>query len=235
MAKHIENEIVRYYDLYPTREDLMGETYIHRILVEYLMDLLRWLFHGQHCALYANLNFYQTPEYREEPLAPDIAIIQGVDVQEVTSWYVGKTGPAPQVIFEIGSAGTWKNDLDDKPQQYAHMGVHEYFAYDPNKRPLRRGAPSRLFGWQLDRVSNEMRVMPLRSDGSLWSTHLNSRLVPDGPYLRLYDQYGNLLLTRAEATERRADAEAAMRRIETERAKALAEKLRSLGIDPDRI
>lgn len=206
----------------------MGETYIHRMLVQYLMDILGWLFHGQRCALYANLKFYQTPEYREEPLAPDIAVIQGVDIQEVTSWYVGKTGPAPQVIFEIGSAGTWKTDLDEKPQQYAQMGVQEYFAYDPNKRPLRRGAPSRLFGWQLDRASNEMREMPLHPDGSLWSIQLNSRLVPDGQYLRLYDQFGNLRLTRAEAAERRADAEAEMRR-------ALAEKLRSLGIDPDRI
>ena len=127
MAKHIEDEVVYYYDLYPTEEDLMGETFIHRMLVEYLMDVLTWLFWGQHCAHYANLNFYQTSEYKEEPLTPDIAVIKGVDVQDVTSWRVGKTGPAPQVVFEVGSE-TWKNDLDEKPLLYAHMGVQEYFA-----------------------------------------------------------------------------------------------------------
>lgn len=214
MAKHIGDEIVYYYDLHPTREDLMGETFIHRMLVQYLMDLLMWLFHGQRCAIYANLNFYQTSEYKEEPLAPDIAVIQGVDVQDVTSWRVNKTGPAPQVVFEIGSEKTWKNDLEEKPLQYARMGVQEYFAYDPNKHPLRKGTASRLFGWQLDPASNEMREMSLRPDGSLWSAHLNSLLVPDEQYLRLYDRSGQPRLTRAEA---------------------LAEKLRSLGVDPDQL
>jgi hypothetical protein len=45
--------------------------------------------------------------------------------------------------------------------------------------------------------------------------------VPDGKYLRLFDRFGNLRLTRADA--------------EAEKASIFAEKLRSLGIDPDKL
>ena len=214
MARQIENEVKYYYDFHPTEEDLMGETSFHADLVNYLLDVLRWLFHEQLCAIYDNLNFYQTSNSQEYPLAPDIAIIPGIAHRRVRSWRVGKSGPAPQVVFEIASEETWHKDLDDKPLRYARMGVQEYFAYDPNEPPLSRSANRRLFGWQLDRNGHSMREIQPRSDGSLWSPSLDSWLVPDGVMLRLHNRNGQLRLTRAEA---------------------LAEKLRSLGIDPDQI
>jgi hypothetical protein len=151
-------------------------------------------------------------------------------------------------VFEIASKETWNKDLQEKPAKYAQMGVQEYFAYDPNDPPIQRGS-SRLSGWRLDPVIHQMREMPLRADGSLWSIHLESLLLPDGPYLRLYDSHGQRRLTKAEAEERRADAEAEARQVEARRAEAeaearqaeakradaLAEKLRSLGIDPNQI
>ena len=74
----------------------MGETSVHARLVRYLMEVLTWLFWGQQCAIYDNLNFYQTRNPEEHPLAPDIAVIKGVDYIDVTSWKVGRTGPPPQ-------------------------------------------------------------------------------------------------------------------------------------------
>jgi hypothetical protein len=50
----------------------------------------------------------------------------------------------------------------------------------------------------------------------------------NGRYLRLFDRFGNLRLTRA-------DAEAEARKAEAEKARIFAEKLRSLGIDPDQL
>ena len=235
MAKQVEHEVAYYYDFHPTEEDLMGETSVHANLVHYLIEVLKWLFRGQVCAVYENLNFYQTPNPREYPLAPDIAIIKGVEFKHVRSWRVGKTGPPPQVVFEIASEETWKKDLDEKPGKYALMGVKEYFAYDPNEPPIGKHASRRLFGWQLDKERQEMREMSVDSDGRLWSPHLDSFLIPDMDYLRLSERNGQLRLTEAEA--RRAEAEAETRRAETEakRAQALAEKLRSLGIDPNQI
>lgn len=236
MAKQIEHEVEYHYDLYPTKEDLMGETPVHADLVDYLMDVLRWSFREQVCAVYENFNFYQTPDPDEYPLAPDIAVIKGVERQaDIRSWKVWQTGIAPQVVFEVASRETWKTDLEEKPARYALMGVHEYFAYDPNQPPLRRKALRRLFGWQLDLTNREMRQMPVSPEGRLWSVHLDSWLAPDGPYLRLYDRNGQLRLTRAEAEAKRADAEAEARRAEAQRVALMAEKLRSLGIDPDQL
>ena len=228
MAKHFEDEVAYYYDFHPTEEDLMGETAVHACLVRYLMEVLTWLFREQRCAIYDNLNFYQTANPKEYPLAPDIAAIKGVDFQFVRSWRVGKTGPAPQVVFEIASEETWQKDLKEKPLKYGLMGVREYFAYDPNEVPLMRETARRLFGWHLVKGSREMHEMPMRADGCLWSQYLESLLVPDREYLRLYDSTGQRRLTGEEA-------EAEARRAEARRAEALAEKLRSLGIDPDQL
>ncbi|HVB73583.1 MAG TPA: Uma2 family endonuclease [Ktedonobacteraceae bacterium] len=242
MARHIEDEVEYYYDSHSTEEDLMGETSFHADLVTYLMEVLRWLYHGQVYALYENLNFYQTANPKEYPLAPDIAVIKGVSRPPIRSWRVGKSGPAPQVVFEIASEETWKKDLEEKPSRYARMGVQEYFAYDPHDPPLPRSANRRLFGWRLEQDSQTMQAMPVGAAGSLWSACLESWLVPDGATLRLYDRSGQMRLTYAEAEAQRADTEARRARaafqraeMEARRAQALAEKLRSLGIDPDQV
>jgi Uma2 family endonuclease len=132
------------------------------------------------------------------------------------SWRVGLDGPAPHVVFEIASPKTWTRDLQEKPVAYAAMGVQEYYAYDPYKipLPLSRRKGGRLFGWYLDGRTGQMRTVPHQIDGSLWSPHLESYLKPDGALLRLYDARRNLRLTKAEA---------------------MADKLRSLGIDPDQL
>ena len=220
MARQIEDEVKYYYDSHPTEEDLMGETAFHANLVHYLMEVLRWLLRSQVCAVYENLNMYQTKDIYEYPVAPDIAVINGVAYAEFTrSWRVGKSGPAPQVVFEIASEETWTKDLRDKPGKYASMGVQEYFAYDPHEVPLHASKNQRLFGWQLNQQT--MQAMTPDEKGALWSPSLNSWLVPDGPMLRLYDRAGQLRLTHAEEEARRS--------------LAMAEKLRSLGVDPDQL
>jgi Uma2 family endonuclease len=226
----------------------MGESNPHLDLVTYLVTLLRYLFRDQPCAVYGNLNFYQTRNPLEYPLVPDVAVIKGAAYDPfATSWKVGQNGPAPQVVFELLSKGTWERDLTEKPVAYAHMGVQEYFAYDPHKRPLAQATAQRLFGWRLNPRDGTMRPLSLRQRGYLLSVELDSRLVPEGRWLRLYDRSGHLRLTEAEVAEQRAEAEARQARIEARRAEAaeqraeaaeqrarlLTEKLRALGVDLD--
>ncbi len=117
MARHIEDEVKYYYDSHSTEEDLMGETAFHRAPVQYLIEVLTWLFHGQVCAIHGNLNMYQTANNFECPVAPDVAVIKGVAYKQFTrSWRVGKSGPAPQVVFEIASEETWTKDLQENLQ-----------------------------------------------------------------------------------------------------------------------
>jgi Uma2 family endonuclease len=216
MIERTKNQIERYYDSHPTEEDLMGETSVHAMLIHYLVDVLNWLLQKQVCAVHENLNFYETTEEDEYPFAPDIAVIKGVQWQQIPSWYIGINGPAPQVVFEIASKETWKKDLEEKPWLYAHAGIEEYYAYDPHMPPLARSRRKgqRLFGGHRERTTGQMHALEHGPNGSLWSPRLESFLVPDGAYLRLYDRSGAMRLTKSEA---------------------LAEKLRSLGVNPDQL
>lgn len=214
MAKQIEQRIERHYDIYPTQEDLMPESALHSALVRYLAAVLEWLFHRQVCAVYTNLNFYQTPDPNEVPLVPDLAITKGLGYQYVPSWTIGTDGPPPQLVIEIISPSTWPNDLTSKPRQYARMGVQEFFVYDAHDKPVTNKAPQRLFGWRLDPRTGQMLELVSDPKGRLWSEQLDSWLVPDRDHLRFYDQDNQMRLTEAEA---------------------LAEKLRSLGINPDEL
>lgn len=221
MVKHIDDEVAYYYDSHPTEEDLMGETAFHSALVHYLVEVLRWLFHDRVCAVHENLNFYNTSNTREKPLVPDIAVITGVAYRSLRSWRIGKSGPAPHVVFEIASEETWQKDVNEKPLKYAHIGVEEYIFYDPHEPPLSRATSQRLYVWRLDKGRGMLIPVQPESGSRIWSVALESWLAPGGTYLRLYDRFGNLRLTQAEEEHRRAEK--------------LAETLRSMGVDPDRL
>jgi hypothetical protein len=155
-------------------------------------------------------------------VAPDIAVIKGVALRpELTSWRVQTTGPAPHVVLEILSAETWKKDLEEKPDIYARLGVHEYFAYDPTPSPLVAASRERLFGWRAAALLERMTPLWPNKDGSLWSEELARFLVPHGQLLRLTDRNRQWRLTEVEAR--------------AQQVKVLAEKLRSLGVDPDQL
>lgn len=258
MIEQTRDDVEYYYDSHPTEEDLMAESWLHAELVDYLKSVLVWLFREQVCTIYTNFNFYRTAMEDEHPLAPDVAVIKGATHGPIRSWRVGTHGPSPQVAFEIASEETWNRDLTEKPTAYNELGVQEYYAYDPNDPPLSasRRERQRLFGWQCDRSTGRLLSLSLRSDGTLWSPHLDSFLVPDGAYLRLYDSFWRLRPTEAEAEAeargtamRLAESESAAKRramrlaeveayradIEAEKARTYAEKLRSLGIDPEQL
>jgi Uma2 family endonuclease len=248
MQEHIDEKVNLYGDFFPFfQEEDMPETIPHAKLIHYLIEVLAWLFHESLCTICENFAFFPPPEHPGPPVAPDIAVIKGVPLQPFSSWQVDVTGPAPQVVFEILSKETWSKDLAEKPALYGSLGVREYFVYDPNVPPLSSVTARRLFGWQFNSVLQQMMALPLLANGSLWSRELDSFLLPDQDMLRLYDRDWHRRLTEAEARAQQVEAEAAARqvaerqaRMEAEarlaaerRAQVLAEKLRSLGIDPD--
>ncbi len=195
------HEVDYYYDSHATAEDLMGDTSYHSELAQYLTLVLRWLFRGQVCAIYDNLNHYQTLDKREYPVASDVAVIKAEIQRKRRSWTVGETGPAPQVVFEIASKETWRNDLQEKPQKYYCMGVEEYYLYDPETPQHLKYKGCRLVGWKLNRDKKMLEEMEMDEQGRLWSEQLQSFLVSDDDYLRLYDSESQQRLTEAEARE----------------------------------
>jgi hypothetical protein len=132
------------------------------------------------------------------------------------------------VVFEIASEETWKKDVAEKPLKYALMGVQEYFFYDPDDSSTWKHTQRRLIGWQFYKATGAITEMLPDQEGRLWSQHLDSFLVPDGMYLRLYDSFWQRRLTGEEARTQEAETLA-------QKTEALIQKLRSLGVNPDEI
>jgi hypothetical protein len=103
MVSQQDDDVHYYYDSHSTEKDLIGRPSAYTSLVHYLTDVLRWMFNGQTCAIYNNLNFYYTSDPYEYPQEPDVAVIKDITYQHLRSYKVGKTGPAPHVVFEIAS------------------------------------------------------------------------------------------------------------------------------------
>jgi Uma2 family endonuclease len=211
----LDAEFVHYYDQHQTEEDLMGESAVQSRLIRYLVQVFEWLYRAEGWFVVSNLNIYRERVRNEYPLAPDVALFKGVvvaqpELRAFRSWRLYQPDrPAPQVVFEICSDTSWKDDIHTKPAKYAALGVQEYYAYDPNEPPYVPRQQGRLHGWQ--RAENTLAEQMPDEQGRLWSTELDSYLLPDGAYLRLTDRDGRVRLTQAEA--------------------AWA-KLRELGIDP---
>jgi Uma2 family endonuclease len=135
-------------------------------------------------------------------ITPDVALVKGVQHPDAATYVLGKDGPPPDVVFEIASPRTFKEDLVTKLQLYPQaLHAKEYFAYDPSKEQLWEGP--RLKAW---RLVEESHYLELERDarGWVWSEQLESWLVEDGPNLWLYDHKGNRRLTRAQQENRKA-------------------------------
>ncbi len=198
-----------------------------------------------------DLFWYPVEHHPEIRRAPDVLVAFGRpkgDRMSYMQWV--EDGVPPQVVFEVLSPSNRGQELRMKFEFYDKYGVEEYYIYDPEELVLE--------GWL--RVGD--RLEPIETMNGWVSPRLGVRfswvedelrlLRPDG---RAFESFEELLIRaeeqqqraeqeqqRAEREQQRADAEglradAEMRRREEERKRAdrLAERLRSLGIDPESV
>jgi Uma2 family endonuclease len=174
--------------------------------------------------------------------APDLFVTFGVPKEPPRrTWQTWVEGKVPDVIFEITSRKTWREDMYEKWQLYARLGVREYYLFDPEYNNLTEP----LMAWRLH-GDGQYFPIPLE-DGCAPSEVLGLELCDTGETLRLRDaQTGELLLTPAEEVTARQEAEARTveaeartveaeaRAVEAEaRAAKLAAQVRALGLEPE--
>jgi Uma2 family endonuclease len=176
----------------------MGETDAHTIAVINLREAFEDHYAGQtdvYVASQLMLYFAQgNPSARRDP---DGLVARGVVGKHLRrSFRVWEEGLVPQVLFEISSENTWREDLGDKRTTYERFGVREYFLFDPEGEWL----DPPLQGFRL--VDGAYTPIQPNPDGSLDSVELNLRLVPQDILLRLVDlQTGQMVPTRLERIE----------------------------------
>lgn len=173
-------------------------------------------------------------------VAPDVFVAFGVSRDVRRIYRVWVEGKAPDVVFEIASEGTWREDLGRKYTLYETLGVREYFIFDPLSELIHPA----LQGYRLARGAYHP-ISPLsetRGEEGFFSRELNLEIwmrpnltwmASKMPYvLRFYDPDSeSWLLTPdetnealmhskkwAEAEGKRAEAEA--KRAETEAKRA---------------
>lgn len=199
--------------------------------------------------------FSQNQAMNQDYRGPDFFVTLEVDgSRERQGWVVWEeNGRYPDVIVELLSPSTAAVDRGVKKDLYERtFRTSDYFIYDPFQ-------PDSLQGWHLR--NSEYQPLEPNDRGWLWCEKLNlwlgtwagviDREPPTGNchWLRFYDRAGNLVPLPEEAAAQRADqAEAELRQAQAQReqaivqaeqaearAQALAERLRSLGIDPNSV
>jgi Uma2 family endonuclease len=230
-------------------ENMLSEKH-YRLLTEPLYSSWAGPGQGRPFLVCANVGLFPVP--RNPAIVPDVMLSLDVtapeDFNRIRSYFVWEFGKPPDVVIEIVS-NTQGEEKDTKRTDYARIGVAYYIVYDPFRcldgdvleaYELRGGRYQRLPDTWLPNVGLGVTLW----EGTFEEVH--------GTWLRWCDQEGVVILTgaerldyerqraeaerqRAEAEHQRAEAERQRAEAEHQRAVMLAERLRELGLDPDRL
>ncbi|MCA9162324.1 MAG: Uma2 family endonuclease [Planctomycetales bacterium] len=202
----------------------MGETDVHRRWMIRIFDLLSYRYRQQDVYLASDLLLYYEHGQPYRFIVPDVFVVFGVTRHDRRTYQLWHEGVAPQVVFEVTSRGTSREDRETKPEIYQQIGVREYFSFDPTRDYL---VPP-LQGYRL--IDDEYQLIEPEADGAIVSEQLDARLALEGDDLVMYDRpSGRRLLTEAESERERAERErsrAARERMLAKQERARAEQER---------
>jgi Uma2 family endonuclease len=149
----------------------------------------------------SNLLMYYVRGNKRKHVSPDVFVVKGVEKKKRLYYLTWEEGKTPNVIFEITSSSTRKEDIDTKFVLYRDvLKVKEYFLFDPFGDYLK---PDRLRGFRL----RKGEYVPISLvDGRMPSQVLGLHLERDADTLRLYDPETKAwLLTPDERAERESE------------------------------
>jgi Uma2 family endonuclease len=213
------------YSLFPTGDgEPMAETEVHRVQMNDLIFSLNSLLANEP-RVYAggNMLMYYTPGNGWDHVSADVFVTLDVERGIRECWKTWEEGDRfADVVFEISSPSTIKEDLGKKMRLYARLGVGEYYLYDPqrNNRPP-------LAGYRL--VHGQYEPLPcLVGVEGYRSQMLGTELRVIGPWLRVIDPVsGAPVLIPAELEAARDQAQAARDQAQAARDQAEASRAAS--------
>jgi len=209
----------------------MAETDLHQDLMYHVIHTLQAFLAGEQAYVSGNLLVYYEKGNPQRSVAPDCFVVFGVEHRRRRIYKIWEEGQVPDVVFEVTSSSTRREDMVDKMALYARLGVKEYFLYDPTSDYL----PQPLMGYWLNA---EGVYQPIKADkgesarvngGAAMTPSFVSRLL--GLRLALDSQgtlqfysltTGERVLSKfeAQAREEQARADEAQRMAEQEQARA---------------
>ena len=182
----------------------MAETDVHRDDMVDVIQMLKDHF-ADHPDVYisGSLLIFYVEGNRRKHVSPDVFVVWGVQRKDRDNYLVWKEGKGPNLVIEITSKTTRREDKTKKWKLYRDvLEVPEYFQFDPTEDYLKPP----LQGFRLIEGEYQM-IKPV--EGRLPSEILGLHLERDGKKLRLFNPVtgGRLLLPseRTELAERRRD------------------------------
>jgi Uma2 family endonuclease len=109
----------------------MAESDLHREVMFALIHLLQRFFAGRQVYVSGNLLIYFEEGNPYKSVAPDCFVAFDIAPKRRRTYKVWEEGKVPEVVFEVSSKKTQREDLGKKMRLYAELGVREYFIYDP--------------------------------------------------------------------------------------------------------
>lgn len=202
----------------------LAETDFHRVVIYNTTDKLQTFFAEQNDVYVSgNLLIYDIPGKTNRSISPDIMVVFGIERKMRRTYKVWEEGKAPDFVMEVSSKWTYRNDLTRKEKRYAHIGVKEYFLYDPERAYL----SDSLMGLRLT-DSGEYETIPTTDNNGRISNVLGIEFRIQGEDIDLYD------LSTGEVLQTAAKLEAeARRKVEAELAQLKSELRRLKGKQND--
>ena len=180
----------------------MAETDVHRELLNYLIEALKIYFQADE-DVYAtgNLLLYYEQGNPKKCVAPDVMVCFGVEKKLRRVYQLWKEEKVPQVIFEISSTSTWREDLSKKYSLYQLLGVKEYYIFDPEYKALDES----LLAYFL--IEGEFVKAEIENK-RIFSPTLHLEIVDTGEDLRIFNpKTDSFLMTMEEMAAKLAELE----------------------------
>ena len=110
----------------------MAETDVHRDEMLALIDALKWRFRKEPDVYVAGNNFVYYEEGTPKAVfSPDVYVVRGVPKGQRRTFKLWQERHAPCFVMELSSRKTWLEDIGNKKALCQHLGIAEYFLYDP--------------------------------------------------------------------------------------------------------
>jgi Uma2 family endonuclease len=173
----------------------MGETDYHIILITELFQTLRTFFsQSKETRVFSDIMFYYEQGNPRKVIAPDVMVVKGIGKQLRRTFKLWEE-KTPDVVFEISSRGTWKDDLQKKYLLYQNFGVREYYIFDPEYDYLKEDP---LIAYHLKNgVFENVNI----KRGRVFSPALGLEIVDTGETLRLFNPKTKSFLPTMEELE----------------------------------
>ena len=204
----------------------MAETDLHRELMYHIIHTLQAFLADTLAYVSGNLLVYYTEGNPRRSVAPDAFVVFGVEQRRRRTYKIWEEGKGPNLVVEVTSRSTKREDMVDKMALYARLGVREYFLYDPTSDYL----PQPLMGYRLNAanvyepIETETGETVRVNGGPAVSPAYISRLL--GLRLAL-DSQGALQFYRLDTGERvlsKYEAEAREEQLRADEAQRIAEQ-----------